>query len=97
MMEITGYKDVDGNDIYVGDIMFNPFFGDFWLVEKYTQSEKIEYDAECDYCLSLYGSKDCHIEDLNTPAGFRLVYHKDAENYSDLLNDMLRIAQEMNQ
>ena len=42
MKEIyTGYKDMDGREYKVGDIVLNTFFGDYWVVAKNRKNEKI--------------------------------------------------------
>lgn len=40
MKEIyTGYKDMDGREYKVGDIVLNTFFGDYWVVAKNRKNE----------------------------------------------------------
>ena len=51
MKEIyTGYKDMDGREYKVGDIVLNTFFGDYWVVAKNRKNER----EDCEYRLLLY-------------------------------------------
>lgn len=37
---LTGFRDVNGKDIKAGDLLFNPFWGDYWRV-YYDSDEKL--------------------------------------------------------
>ena len=87
------YFDFKGKQYKEGDIVFNPFFGDFWLVEKYTDKEKLEYDTECDYCFSQYGSKDLYFMDLDEPSGFEIVCSVNDKDYEKYLNEFKTIVE----
>ena len=73
-MDSKKYYDSNNKEYKVGDIVFNPFFGDYWLVEEYTEEEQSETD--CPYCLSLYGDKDDYYMDIDEPAGFIIICSK---------------------
>lgn len=89
------YIDSEGTEYLLGDIVFNPFLGDYWLVEEYTEQEKQEWDADCDYCLSLYGDKNIYSVDLNMPSGFKIIKRKGEPEYDDLLAELRSIAEKM--
>ena len=51
MVEICkGYFDGQDREYKVGDIVYNPYFNDYWVVCK----SKPEYNFECPYCLLLW-------------------------------------------
>lgn len=82
------YKDSKGRNYKLGDIVFNPCFGDFWLVEEYTKEER---DYECPYCFSLYGSKDEYYMDLDEPVGFEIVCSKGEPDYDQYIKEFKEI------
>lgn len=93
MFELTGYKDSKGNEYKVGDIVFNPTFGDYWVVQKYTEQEKKDFDAECDYCLVLNNDKDDYFEDIDVPQGFEIVMSSDNDDYELAISELNKLAQ----
>ena len=88
------YKDSKGRNYKLGDIVFNPYFGDYWLVEEYTEEER---DCVCPYCFSLYGSKDEYYMDLDEPAGFEIVCsvgEKDYDTYREEFKEIIKQRRE---
>lgn len=92
MSELTGYKDSKGFEYKVGDIVYNPCFGDYWVVQKYTEQEKEEYKPDCDYCLALNNDKDDYFEDINVPQGFEIIMSKDHDDYDTAIKELNDIA-----
>lgn len=89
-----GYLDSNGNQYYIGDLVFNPCFGDIWLVDKYTEKEMKEFKTKCPYCLKLWTSADEYIIDIDEPAGFVIEKHKNDEGYQELYNECLKVLKE---
>lgn len=87
----VNYKDANGNQYYIGDLVFNPFFGDIWLIDKYSEKEMKEYKTECPYCLKLWTSADQYVMDLDEPEGFVILKHKNEDGYSELYNECLEV------
>lgn len=83
------YYDSNNREYKVGDIVFNPFFGDYWLVEEYTEEEQSETD--CLYCLSLYGDRDEYYMDIDEPAGFIIICSKDEPDYNKYIEEFKQI------
>lgn len=81
------YSDSKGKEYKVGDVVFNPFFGDFWLVGKYEEPED-----ECPYYLAQYGDMDLYYMDLDEPCGFEIVCSKDEEDYEKYITELKEIA-----
>lgn len=78
--KLTGYKDSHGVEYKLNDIVYNPYFEDYWLVQEYeTQEEKDE--NECDYYLALYGDKNYYSVSLDTPDGFVVICSQGDEYY----------------
>lgn len=95
MKEICkGYKDSKGNQYYVGDLVLNTYFGDIWLIEKYTEQEMKNYKTECPYCLVLNGHRDDHFMDLDEPEGFIIEKHLDEDGYKELLDECEKVYKE---
>lgn len=90
------YVDSEGNVYHEGDIAFNPFFGDYWLVEKYSEKEQVDYDTSCPLCLSLYGDKDVYNMDIDEPSGFKIIKRIGDTDYDELLAEMREVAKKMN-
>lgn len=97
MLELTGYKDSKGIEYKVGDIVFNPCFGDYWVVQKYTEEEKQKYQPECDYCLVLNNDKDDYFEDIDVPQGFEIVMSSDNVDYDEAINELNKLAESRKQ
>lgn len=96
MKDISEYKDANAKVYKLGDIVYNPFFGDYWLVEQYTEQEMKDYDTECPYCLSLYGSKDIYSIDIDEPVGFVIVCHKRDPKYEEYIQAFKKVQKEEN-
>ena len=79
------YKDANGINYRLGDIVYNPCIGDYWVVQKYTEEEKQKYEPECDYCLVLNNNKDDYFEDIDVPQGFEIVSRVGDFKYNDTL------------
>ena len=88
-MSSKKYYDSNNKEYKVGDIVFNPFFGDYWLVEEYTEEEQSETD--CPYCLSLYGDKDDYYMDIDEPAGFIIICSKGEPDYNKYIEEFNEI------
>lgn len=74
--EKTGIKDYKGKTYRTGDIVYNPSFGDVWIVGKYTKQQIKEWKPECKYYLSQYGYIDNCCVDLDEPFGFIIVHRR---------------------
>lgn len=93
-MEKTGYRDVEGKEYQVGDIVVNPFFGDYWIVGKYSDNENLkQYEEDCPYYLCQYGDPDLYFMDLNEPAGFKIEERKGTDRYEVAIKELQEIAQ----
>lgn len=91
-LEKTGYKDSNGKEYMVGDIVFNPCFMDYWVVQKYTQEEIEKYECTVPYCLVLWNDKGEMFEDIDVPVGFLIVKHANEEGYNEMLNELNTVA-----
>ena len=93
MKEIyTGYKDMDGREYKVGDIVLNTFFGDYWVVAKNRKNER----EDCEYRLLLYNNEKEYYMDLNEPSKFRIVASKGESEYNNLLRQINIIRRKRN-
>ena len=88
------YKDANGVNYRLGDIVYNPCIGDYWVVQKYTEEEKQKYETECDYCLVLNNSKDDYFEDIDVPSGFIIVCRVGDADYDKTIEAMNKLAEE---
>lgn len=84
------YKDSKGKEYKVGDVVFNPFFGDFWLVGKYEQPEN-----KCPYYLAQYGDMDLYYMDLDEPCGFEIVCSIGDEKYNQFIKEFKEIVRKI--
>lgn len=92
MKEIyTGYKDMDGREYKVGDIVLNTFFGDYWVVAKNRKNER----EDCEYRL-LYNNEKEYYMDLNEPSKFKIIASKGEKEYKDLLKEINKIKRDRN-
>ena len=96
-MEKTGYKDSEGKEFEVGDIVFNPCFRDYWIVGKYSENEHIKkYEEECPYYLAQYGDPDLYFMDLDEPAGFIIeVKSNEGDRYENALKELKQIVEHL--
>lgn len=93
MKEIyTGYKDMDGREYKVGDIVLNTFFGDYWVVAKNRKNER----EDCEYRLLLYNNEKDYYMDLNEPSKFKIIASKGEKEYKDLLKEINKIKRDRN-
>lgn len=93
MKEIyTGYKDMDGREYKVGDIVLNTFFGDYWVVAKNRKNER----QDCEYRLLLYNNEKDYYMDLNEPSKFKIIASKGEKEYKDLLKEINKIKRDRN-
>lgn len=93
MKEIyTGYKDMDGREYKVGDIVLNTFFGDYWVVAKNKKNER----EDCEYRLLLYNNEKEYYMDLNEPSKFKIIASKGEKEYKDLLKEINKIKRDRN-
>jgi len=92
----TGYFDAAYQEIEVGDIMFNPFLGDVWLVKKWVDIGMKPDEDESPYCLLLNASEEDYVCDLTEPSGFVLECREsdEPERYKLLLAEMKQLAEE---
>lgn len=88
------YQDAKGVPYQLGDIVFNPCFGDYWVVQKVTNQDKEIYRLETDLCLALYNDKDDYVVDIDEPQGFVIILHKDEPEYKEILEEMALIVKE---
>ena len=92
-MQKTGYRDAEGEEFEVGDIVFNPCFGDYWIVGKYSENEHIKkYEEECPYYLAQYGDPDLYFMDLDEPSGFVIEKRKGIDDYEETKKELDEIA-----
>ena len=93
MKEIyTGYKDMDGREYKVGDIVLNTFFGDYWVVAKNRKTER----EDCEYRLLLYNNEKDYYMDLNESSKFKIIASKGEKEYKDLLKEINKIKRDRN-
>lgn len=93
MKEIcTGYKDMDGREYKVGDIVLNTFFEDYWVVAKNKKNES----EDCKYRLLLYNDTKDYYMDLDEPSKFRIVASKGESEYNNLLRQINIIRRKRN-
>ena len=90
------YYDAEGTEYQVGDIVFNPCFGDYWVVQEVTEQDKEDYGFETDLCLALYNNKDHYSMDIDDPVGFVIVMRKDDKDYSGFIEEMRLYVEEIN-
>lgn len=86
-LEITCYKDTNDRFYKVGDLVYNPAFGDVWEVKKY----KIPPEA-CEYALVLWGDWSNYYMDINEPAGFEILASKGEKGYLKLKYKCYKVA-----
>ena len=71
--ENTHFKDCNGLEYYVGDIVLNNFLGDVWYVDKLSDLELKESGFTTPYVLKLNGSDEEYTMEVDEPSGFEVV------------------------
>lgn len=87
------YKDDNGIEYSIGDIVFNPCMGDFWVVQECNKQEKEFYGIETDICLALYNNKDDYVVDIDEPVGFTIAIRPGDDDYEGALAEINHIAE----
>lgn len=90
------YKDDNGIPYHLGDIVYNPCFGDYWVVREYTQEEMKQNDTDCPYCLALNDNKDDYCADIDEPKGFIIVARQGEIYYETFLANLRKHSEEVN-
>ncbi len=80
----TGIFDSNNKEYKLYDIVYNPFFGDLWIVDYNKENER----EDCKYRLILYNNEDDYYMDLDEPVGFKILASKGDKNYDELLKLM---------
>lgn len=78
-----GYFDSEGREYELGDLVYNPLFGDVWLVDEWAEDEPRE-PGDSPYCLRKYCSKKIYSMGIDDPDGFVIEARKGDENYGKL-------------
>lgn len=81
------YCDSKGIEYKEGDIVYNPCFGDYWVVRCSIPSD----NTLCPYQLVLWDSRDEYYMDLDEPTGFEIVRRKGDKEYKSLLKSVHKI------
>lgn len=74
----TGHYDGNKVEYLVGDIVFNPYFGDLYVVKNKVcdTSNKLDDTCDCKFELVQYNDRDMYYMDLDEPANFIILAHK---------------------
>lgn len=75
------YKDDKGINYHIGDIVYNPFCGDMWLVEKLSDEDMQKFNFDIPYVLTQYGDINQCVIPINEPEGF-IIKSTPNETYS---------------
>lgn len=94
-IEITNYKDGKGDNFKVGDIVYNPCFGDLWVVQKTTKEDKEMYGIEDPYLFAKDNDKDIYCMDISEPRGFVIYKSPDEKDYDILIKSMEDFAKQL--
>lgn len=87
------YKDANNRLFKIGDIVYNPCFGDFWVVQKCNKQDKLLYDLDNKYCLALYNNKDLYVIEIDVPTGFEIILRKGDKGYRSVLSKINEFAE----
>ena len=86
------YFDDNSLEYSVGDIVYNPSFGDYWVVQEVTEEDKKNYGLTTDLCLALYNNKDDYVMDIDEPVGFIIITKKEDDGYDEAIAELNEIA-----
>lgn len=87
----TGVNDARGYEYHTGDIVYNPAFGDYWLVEEVDNETMKEYGADIPFLFTLYGNPDEYAMCINEPEGFTIEARVNDFSYTNMLSRFVRI------
>ena len=92
------YKDINGVNYHIGDIVLNSFFGDVWLVEKLSNKDMKKFGFKIPYVFTQYGDENEYIMQIDEPSGFAIECTPDDmyeyAKYLSLFTKAYRILQE---
>ena len=77
----TGYRDSNGFEYCVGDIVYNPFAGDYWYVAEVSDKVRDALNYDSNYVLQLYGDDAEYATDIDEPSGFEIVCTTDDKRH----------------
>jgi len=87
----TGVNDARGYEYHTGDIVYNPAFGDYWLVEEIDNETMKEYGADIPFIFSLYGNPNEYAMCIDEPEGFTIEARVNDFSYTNMLSRFVRI------
>lgn len=90
------YFDANGKEYHLGDLVYNPFFGDIWLVDKWRPEDK-PGPEDSPYCFILYGDRDEYVMDIQDPDGFEIERRIGEDGYDELLRKCKEFAKKHKQ
>lgn len=93
--QISEYKDANGLAFELDDIVFNPFFGDFWVVKELTEEEQHIYGMDNKFCFALWNNLDHYCTEIDAPQGFEICIRKGEPDYEQALKEFANIIQKM--
>ena len=64
------YKDSKGVNYHIGDIVYNPCFGDIWLIEELSEEDMKKFGFDIPYVFTQYGNADAYTMTIDEPKGF---------------------------
>lgn len=91
------YVDMNNRPYKLGDVVLNNYFGDYWVVGKYSDNSDIsKYEEDCPFFLAQYGNPDYYFMDLDEPKDFSILKSVDEEGYEELLEMVKALGKEIN-
>lgn len=88
----TGHYDSQAREYHLGDLVYNPFFKDFWLVDRWLPTDEHNVETDSPYCLVLWCDRDEYVMDVDEPGGFVIERRRGEEGYEELYGECVRIA-----
>lgn len=86
------YYDAKGRPYSIGDIVYNPSFGDYWVVQLVSDTDREKYKLNTLLCLALWGNKDDYVLDIDEPAGFEIELSMGDFEYTKLMKSINKVA-----
>ena len=91
-MENTGYHDSNGKEYKVGDIVYNKYLQNYWVVKRFSDYKDIHPRTSCKYFLLEYGINNTRYVNLYDNTGCMIILSADNENYMVTLTGIQRIG-----